>query len=238
MGRFPSTAQCLGWSLLFLVGCCCWEREPKRDPAIINAAVQGNREAVERLIRGGANVGVRDQNGLTPLMHAAIYGYDDVVAVLLEAGAAVDVTCRKGCTALTYASHAGSVEAVRHLVTHGADLEHRSCVGDTPLYACACGSCHRSEDGVDWSDPDEPCTHHRVAAELINRGADANAASADGSTPLTVAVSHRRADLVQLLLQSGAAPEAVDRQGNTALSIARKMNYGEILLLLTDVPGK
>lgn len=58
--------------------------------------------------------------------------------------------------------------------------------------------------------------------EALASGADANAESPDGTTPLIEAAGARRGEIVELLLESGAAVDPVNRYGMTALHLAAR----------------
>lgn len=58
--------------------------------------------------------------------------------------------------------------------------------------------------------------------EALASGAEVNAASADGTTPLIEAAGTRHPEIVELLLESGAAVDAVNRYGMTALHLAAR----------------
>ncbi len=61
-----------------------------------------------------------------------------------------------------------------------------------------------------------------IAQELIDKGADVNAKSASGVTPLMIAAGHNNAPMIGLLLSKGAQPDAKNNLGKTALDIARE----------------
>src|SRR5262249_13398090 len=61
-----------------------------------------------------------------------------------------------------------------------------------------------------------------LANELIAHGADVNAQSAAGVTPLMIAAGHNNAPMIGLLLSKGASAETKNRLGKTALDIARE----------------
>ncbi len=58
--------------------------------------------------------------------------------------------------------------------------------------------------------------------EALAGGADVNAESPDGTTPLIEAAGARRGEIVELLLESGAEVDAVNRYGMTALHLAAR----------------
>ena len=71
-----------------------------------------------------------------------------------------------------------------------------------------------------------------IAELLVGAGAAADAASADGRTPLMVAAAFDRADMVAWLLARGASPQARDAGGMRAIDIARAMGAQRAVTLL------
>ena len=76
------------------------------DTSLIEAVKTGDMQAIEGLIRTGADVHERDEHGWTPLNWAAGKGDARAVALLLERGADVTLTGRDGRTALMIAKAA------------------------------------------------------------------------------------------------------------------------------------
>lgn len=70
----------------------------------------------------------------TPLMEASQEGHLELVRYLLETGGAdVHAQTQSGDTALTYAAENGHTDVADLLLQYGADLEHESEGGRTPL---------------------------------------------------------------------------------------------------------
>jgi hypothetical protein len=106
-----------------------------------------------------------------------------------------------GETPLMLAAIRGSLPAVQALVKRGAAVNRP---GWAPLhYAC--------------SGPD-----NGVAAFLIANGAELNARSDNGTTPLMMAARYGNGDLVPLLLKAGAEPRAANEQELTAADFAQR----------------
>jgi len=87
---------------------------------------------------------------------------------------------------------------VKLLLELGADVEARSIVGETPLFAAASASAESTR-------------------LLLDKGANPNAVSQTGSTPL---MSVRSSDVVGTLIAHGADAKVRSKRGETALADA------------------
>ncbi len=76
-------------------------------PALSTAARDGNGPVLLRLLAGGADVNVTDDDGRTPLMHAAEVGRNVIARLLLEAGADREIRDASGRTAADWARQEG-----------------------------------------------------------------------------------------------------------------------------------
>ncbi len=103
----------------------------------------------------------------------------------------------EGDTALHAAGFSYDPEMARDLIGRGADIRARNRRGAEPLHAAMTGG----PGSATW-DPDR---QRDVIAYLIEAGADPNAATADGVTPLHRAVRNRCSAAVEALLGAGAA---------------------------------
>ncbi|XP_026783917.1 protein phosphatase 1 regulatory subunit 16A [Pangasianodon hypophthalmus] len=91
---------------------------------------------VQALIDRGDSLNAKDQHGATLLHVAAANGYLSVGEVLLERRANVDETDTDGWTPLHAASCWGQLQMVELLVAHGADLNAKSLLDESPLDVC------------------------------------------------------------------------------------------------------
>ena len=66
--------------------------------SLITAAKTGNLNNVTKLIYEGADVNIKDEYGVTPLMIASMCKYEDKVNELLKAGADVNSKDKYGGT--------------------------------------------------------------------------------------------------------------------------------------------
>ena len=94
---------------VLLVG--CGPQPP--DISIIDAAKQGNIEAVKQHIAAGTDVNVKDKVGGTPLHHAAWQGHKEVIELLIAKGADVNATDRNGKTPLDRADNKETADLLR-----------------------------------------------------------------------------------------------------------------------------
>ena len=188
------------------------------------ASYLGNVEIVRLLLAHGADPGANAEGdmGEKPL-HQVSYGkyrsQEDgmrVAELLLERGADVNTRRNDHWTPLHVASYFGIVEIVHLLLDHGADPEANaeSDMGEKPLHQVSYGEYRSQEDGV--------C----VAQLLLERGADVNTRRNDHSTPLHIASYFWNVEIVRLLLDHGADPEA-NTEGNCGAKPFHSLSCGK-----------
>lgn len=79
-------------------------QDPEAGLTVLSwAALTGQVEIVEHLIRAGADVNGKNRDGTTPLHEAGFMGQDEIAAVLLQNGAYVETRDENGRTPLNYA---------------------------------------------------------------------------------------------------------------------------------------
>ena len=140
---------------------------PRGQTLLHDAAIVGEAELAEVLIRSGANPDAKEAEGHTPLYRAST---GDVARVLLAAGATADVESgpTRG-TALHQASRHGYVSVVQALLQHGASIDPLDAKGQTPLRRAV------------------NCRRLQIVRLLVRHGADPNLADRRGVTPLDAA---------------------------------------------------
>lgn len=135
--------------LLITTSCATVHKSP-----LIEASIQGNSLAAEKLISEGANINEPDSNGVTPLIYAIRAGNTEIAKSLIKSGADIKIKDKKGVDALICAVDYGRIEIVNTLLDRGANIETKDQTDSTPLaYAVACG-------------------HYDIIELLLNRGAD------------------------------------------------------------------
>lgn len=215
-------------------------------------------EKVKLLIERGADVNARAQTGITPLMVAARHrGNAEVVRLLLKKGARPNadkgVEIRNDANALLFAVMAGDVQTVGALLDAGARLGDRMKVlgqflvrpltfatfeGDPALVEYLIGRGANpndvDDDGISALGWATLGNHADTVEALVARGAKVDQLDKHGMTPLLYAASVDFGDTVVLekLIASGADLKAKNRQGMTALDLAKKYNHAMAASLL------
>lgn len=155
---------------------------PDVHNALQYAIGKDDEDAFRLLTEDRRNLEIEDDEGLTPAMQPLGEGAD-----------------------------INQLQSSMWLLKHGADVNHRSHTGQTPLM--------RAPEG--WRYP-EPCPPQSLDAIrwILNKGADVNARDSRGRTALMAAAAHVRPEIVRLLLDAGADARLRDRNGKTALNLA------------------
>lgn len=185
------------------------------DEALIYYAAHGNAGGVAQALHDGADIEVRDANGLTPLMWAAQQKVASVVSLLLERGANPYVRDNAGWTPLHCAASGGSAESLENLLAScGDSLEALNNEAETPLLVAV--RMHRED----------------IARMLVDAGADINASNRDGLNAMDVARAEKMHSLVQELRRLGALPQV----NVLLLDMARDGRTGSMATLLAEHP--
>jgi ankyrin repeat protein len=101
------------------------------------AAAHSNNNTVELLLAHGADVKVKDEDGMTALHWAAWYGYKDTAELLLGHRADVEAKDNHGQTALHVAVNFRNTYTAALLLAHGANVMAKDEFGMTPLHLAA-----------------------------------------------------------------------------------------------------
>jgi ankyrin repeat protein len=192
------------------------------------AALNGKHlQIAEILHQRGADVNVRDDEGLPPLLAVSCDGLVDVAEWLLDHGADVNSQDNLLDTPLQLASIWGHFMFVRMLLKRKADVNMRGMEGGLALHDAS--HAWNVRDQLD------------IMRLLLEYGTDVNARDNEGSTPLHTLLSRSikkpSVEAVCLLLKYGANIDAKNNEGGTALQWAAVKGYDEIVKLLSEVGG-
>jgi len=175
------------------------------DPWSELIGVHAPVEAFHRLLALGADINLNPPDGISPLSSAISSRNEDIVEFFLSHGADVRRTDRRGETPLIHAARFGTPRILELLIDAGA--------GPDATYAL-----RWVFTGGSLSD-----TYvEEMARILIASGADVNAVSPGGSTPLLTAAGNisLRPAAIGFLLSAGANVNAVNANGQSALILA------------------
>ncbi|GIY07919.1 ankyrin-1 [Caerostris darwini] len=173
----------------------------------INLISPLNTKFLELLLKYCADPNSRDRTGLTPLMKACRHPQGlESAQILIKHGANVnDMTPERhdNRTVLHYAVLSGNMDTVKLLLKHGAVVKFAAdYMKPSPL-----------DFAILRGNPD-------MAKLLIDSGADVNMGSPIIGCPLHIALSEKvdnKVDIIQLLLECGADPNAVSVCGDGPL---------------------
>lgn len=116
------------------------------------------------------------------------------------------------------ASRDGDIQTVTELLARGVSPDFKDAYGRTPFWLAA-------ERG-----------HEQVIQYLIQRSdIDINSKDISGQTPIFWPTARGNEKMVKLLLGAGADPKIQDKNGYTAISIARRRGHSKVLQLLLSV---
>lgn len=200
--------------------------------ALRAAAWGGHEDTVLTLLDYGALVDKADSKGRTPLIAAAYMGHHEVVEMLLDHNAEVNLADGDGRTALSVAAICvpsaagvkGYGDVACLLLERGADPGQRDQDGMTSLLLAA-------YEG-----------HDDIVELLLEAGADVDETAGPGGgapaaaavTPLLAAAAMGHMKTVSRLLFWGAAVDAIDGEGRTALCLAAARGSTEVVRALLD----
>ena len=198
------------------------------DSALI-LAIKTNHtlEVIEWIIDAGASLDLQDCDGCTALFTAVVKGYNELAKCLIAAGANLDIQNKNLDTALMMACRCLQVEVVELLLEHGANPNIVKRYDHTAILMAMCS---------DFGNVSRERDHEKikpVTKLLLEAGANTNC-WADYNTPLMIAASRSDIELVELLLESGADINAINRYGCTALKRAINLCDMSIFKFLLD----
>ncbi len=253
MGETPLSAAARSGSVstverLLAHGADIDAREHERgQTALMWAVAQRHADVARVLIRHGADLHARGKvyyqlentagntnpsgnfrmahGGSTPLLFAARNGDVETAKVLVEAGANVNDAMASGASALVVSAHSGHGPLAIYLLRQGAD-PNAAKAGYTALHAAVLRS--RIELVRALLD------HGAEPNALVEHGTPGRRFSADysiraqliGATAFWLAAKYGELEILRVLVERGADPHVVPKNGMSALQAAMGMPVG------------
>uniref|UniRef100_A0A4W5JDV1 Ankyrin repeat domain 6 n=1 Tax=Hucho hucho TaxID=62062 RepID=A0A4W5JDV1_9TELE len=186
--------------------------------ALHRAAMVGNCDIIDGLIKGGCALDLQDKDGNTALHEVSWHGFCQSVKLLVKAGADVHVRNKAGNTALHLACQNANGQSAHVLLLGGSRPDIKNNVGDTCLHVAA------------------RYNHLAMIKILVGALCSVTEKNQVGDTALHVAAALNHKKTVQLLLEAGTDGNARNNAGKTALDKARDYNHKDVSLLLARAP--
>jgi ankyrin repeat protein len=183
-----------------------------------------------------ADVNKADPDGNTPLLLAVMQDHVPSIKVLLDNHVDTEGLGPEGYRPLAVAIVEDKYEAAKALVDGGAKVNvPGGPEAITPLMEAAAQKAP-ALGAVFLPDSTRPVD---VGRALLEHGADINAKSTSGITPLMVAATHNNAPMIGLLIEAGADGTAKNNEGKTAHDLAvlnGNLEAAQAILVLSAVP--
>ena len=154
-------------------------------PILYKVAEMGLADIARALIKAGADINMKNEDGRTPLIIATSYSHTGTVRVLIEAGVDVNMSDNEGKTALMWARAVcqGCSDIVKMLLEAGADVNVQDKAGKTALMWAA---------EFNWND--------ETVLSLIEAGANVDFMDNHGRSVLM----YHKENIAMAILESGA----------------------------------
>jgi ankyrin repeat protein len=196
---------------------------------LITAIMYQEFDKAKELINKGVDVNYKDKNyGSTPLILTCQYNFVDMAKFLIEKGADINLQANNGYTPLIAAASV-SEELTKLLLSKGADIKLKTEDGTSAFITSITGVLSGRVTTA-------------VAKLLLEKGANVNDSitkgSAEGYTALMMAARNNKLELVKFLVKEGADLNLKAKDGNTALSLAKKEKDEAMVKLLKELGAK
>ncbi|XP_789260.4 poly [ADP-ribose] polymerase tankyrase-2 [Strongylocentrotus purpuratus] len=208
------------------------------------SAFPKRRQVVDLLIRKGANLLDKNNDGLAPLHMATSKSHLDVMEILLKHDAKVNSTDNLGQTPLHHAARDNLIEACKLLLSYGADTGAMCRQGLTPsqlaseniqkILQAEDQRMSMTDETMQFLEASKAGDLDKMKAMVEGSKHLVNCCDKEGrhSTPLHFAAGYNRVAVVEYLLSNGAYVHAKDKGGLVPLHNACSFGHYEVTELL------
>jgi uncharacterized protein len=207
-------AMIIGMALFFPLSVGAAEGLPS-PISFVNSMELGDVSQAEAWLDAGLSPDFMGSRIGSGLMIGAWEGNLKLMQLFVERGANINRVNAAGESALALAALRGQTEAVNWLIDHGAQINGKGRQWSALHYAVFSG-------------------HEKIADLLLAKGADIDAVSTNGSTPLMMAVYEGRESLARKLIEKGADRAARNDWDDGALEWAMRYNRLGIARMVTN----
>ena len=193
-------------------------RDRLQGTCLYTALCRQDTELIRLLVKWGADVNLYDSQLCSALWHAVDTQNEDIVDIILSVDDVdINIPDRHHISPLHVAALHGNAALVTKLIRYGAVIDVQNMKQMTPLNV----ACHKRQT----------C---EVVHALLQHGANPNARSSDGITPLRGALTkqHFEPDIVLLLLAAGADVINAVRYMSRTLAFTRTLVENPLILEL------
>jgi len=193
----------------------------------------------------GMPVNQQTSEGKSALMLAASNGHLDAVNLLLKRGADLTLSDNYGTTAIIISATAGNAEVVKALLAQGGDPVTKDSSGGSALDNATFYGQADSVNAILSTKPKLAPEHAtellllasglgrlEIVSALLKYGVDPNVSGKKQRTPLIAAAAFNQVEAARILLINGARLSLQDKQGHTALDIAKDKGHDEMIAFL------
>jgi ankyrin repeat protein len=178
-------------------------------------------DIVKRLIQMGCKTTVECEDSLVTILQEAIYSYGnddpDMIIYLIDHGVPILNTYGEQQALLSLISK-GQCDIVKTLIDLGLKTDGRGHRGKTALQLAVYSG------NVD------------MVKILIRYGEDPNEPDYYGNISINFTINKNYRKIAELLLHAGANPHHIDKDNQTPLVRAKRLNKGDLAKLMEDYP--
>ncbi|KAH0563806.1 putative ankyrin repeat protein RF_0381 [Cotesia glomerata] len=215
LGDFKTVSSLINQGALINTS-CDYDSELKSCTVLHLAARNGNKATLEILLKEGADVQARNEDGETPLHIAITKGNTEAVELLVQHGADVHSVSPKwetGFTPLHQAIANNKKEIVNILISGGADINSDTWI--LPIHYAALNDCGE------------------IIKILLDNGVYVDTLDRNGKTPLNIAIHAQKLKSIEWILKY--CPNLKCQSNNDILDIIdsyNKFEYKKVIAML------